>query len=79
MMTGPGSGDAWGNPGQGDFGSVVRGGVMAGEMEGLTLADVQGGKAVRAAGRVVPLEDRAGYWLQGYLGQVRPKWVLGNP
>jgi len=54
-------------------------GLWAEEMEGLTLTDVSTAERwVRAAGRMVPLEERAVYWLQSYLGQVRPKWVLGS-
>ena len=54
-------------------------GLWAEEMEGLTLTDVSTAERwVRAAGRMVPLEERAVHWLESYLGQVRPKWVLGS-
>ena len=52
--------------------------LMAEEMEGLTLADVGEGW-VEVQDRIVPLEDRAVYWIQNYLREVRPKWVLGQP
>lgn len=74
-------------------------GLWAEEMEGLTLADVEGGAglflepgtpkaaprlvasvqgAVRTSGRVIPLEERVVFWLENYLKEVRPKWVLGS-